>query len=240
MGVIGSITSSSTVPDDLAKRLGPAGVHEILLMLWDAYHDLAAELTVKIDENSKEDYITQEWFGRIALRWRSRNRALALKTTQVEPIHQYQDCTLRKNRGKAPTIDFCFRDWGTKNSYFGVESKNLYQQSKSHIDRYVNTGVKNYTQGRYGSQSSESSIAGYVLSGSTLDIVAQLSDAIARTGPVSNLKRETKYADPQYISSHTRIPDGATIVLHHLFLDFTNCPSKSVRAQTKGTGSESS
>ena len=39
MSSIRNITSSSAVPDDLAKRLGPAGVNEILLTIWRGYND---------------------------------------------------------------------------------------------------------------------------------------------------------------------------------------------------------
>ena len=71
-------------------------------------------------------------------------------------MHQYADNTMKKRRGaKAPTIDFCFKDWSTSNSYFGAEAKNLYKNRPEKIKRYVSTGVENYTTGRYGSQSSE-------------------------------------------------------------------------------------
>ena len=42
MSSIRNITASSAVPDDLAKRLGPAGINEILLTLWQGYHDMIA------------------------------------------------------------------------------------------------------------------------------------------------------------------------------------------------------
>lgn len=43
MSSIRNITASSSVPDDLAKRLGPSGVNEILLTLWQGYYDLIAD-----------------------------------------------------------------------------------------------------------------------------------------------------------------------------------------------------
>ena len=87
---------------------------------------------------------------------------------------------------------------------------------------YVDTGVQNYTSGRYGSQSSESSIIGYVLSGKIPEIVAELISKIATISPNSNLSRELRYADPQYASRHKRSTDGNEITLHHLFFDFTH------------------
>lgn len=222
MSSIRNITASSVVPDDLAKRLGPSGVNEILSILWQGYHDLIADTSITITENAEEDDITQEWYGKISQRWSSENRATSLRINSIGPVHQYQDSTLRKDRGYKPTIDFCFRDWDTSNSYFGAECKNLYDHKKDKIKRYVETGVNNYTSGRYGSQSSESSIVGYVLSGKISEIVAELVSEIATVAPVSNLSRELRYSEPQYVSQHKRSTDASEIKLHHLFFDFTH------------------
>lgn len=78
MSSIRNITASSAVPDDLAKRLGPAGINEILLTLWQGYHDMIADTSITITENTEEDDITQEWYGKISLRWTSENRATIL------------------------------------------------------------------------------------------------------------------------------------------------------------------
>lgn len=48
MSSIRNITASSSVPDDLAKRLGPSGVNEILLTLWQGYYDLIADTGITI------------------------------------------------------------------------------------------------------------------------------------------------------------------------------------------------
>ena len=222
MSSIRNITASTAVPDDLAKRLGPSGVNEILLILWQGYHDIIADTNITITENTEEDDITQEWYGKISLRWTSENRATILRTNSIGPVHQYQDSTLKKGHGYKPTIDFCFRDWDTSNSYFGAECKNLYNHKKDKIKRYVDTGVKNYTSGRYGSQSSESSIIGYVLSGKIPEIVAELITEIATVAPISNLSRELRYTEPQYASQHMRFTDKSVITLHHLLFDFTH------------------
>lgn len=222
MSSIRNITASSAVPDDLAKRLGPSGVNEILLTLWQGYYDLMADGNFTFSETAEEDEITLEWFGKISQRWANENRATTLRINSIGPVHQYQDPTLKKDRGYKPTIDFCFRDWDTSNSYFGAECKNLYDHKKEKIKRYVDTGVKNYTSGRYGSQSSESSIIGYVLSGKIPEIVEELIAEIATVSPVNNLYRELRYIDPQYASQHRRDTDQSQITLHHLFFDFTH------------------
>lgn len=221
MSSIRNITASSAVPDDLAKRLGSTGVNKILSTLWQGYHDLIADTSITITEDALEDDITQEWYGKISLLWANENRATILRINSIGPVHQYQDPTLKKERGYKPTIDFCFRDWDTSNSYFGAECKNLYNRRKEKIKRYVTTGVENYVSGRYGSQSSESSIVGYVLSGRIPEIVTELIAEIAAVAPVSNLSRELRYADPQYSSQHKRKTDESEITLHHLFFDFT-------------------
>lgn len=83
MSSIRNITASSSVPDDLAKRLGPSGVNEILLTLWQGYYDLIADTGITISENAFEDDITQEWYGKISQRWTSENRATTLKITYL-------------------------------------------------------------------------------------------------------------------------------------------------------------
>ena len=129
---------------------------------------------------------------------------------------------MKKRKGaKAPTIDFCFKDWSTDNSYFGAEAKNLYESRPDKIERYVSTGVDNYTTGRYGSQSSESSIVGYVLSGKIPDIVNELKTEMAKGKPVANLARSAS-TNPHYKSSHLRTLDSQEITLHHLFFDFVS------------------
>lgn len=217
MSSIRNITASTAVPDDLAKRLGPSGVNEILLTLWQGYHDLITDTNITISETAEEDDITLEWYGKISQRWVNENRATTLRINNIGPVHQYPDPTLKKSRGYKPTIDFCFRDWDTSNSYFGAECKNLYNHKKDKIKRYVDTGVKNYTSGRYGSQSSESSIIGYVLSGKISEIVTELITEIATVAPISNLSRELRFKEPQYASQHKRSTDESEITLHHLF-----------------------
>ncbi len=221
MSSIRSITASSSVPDDLAMRLGPNGVNEIMMTLWQGYHDLIADPNIIICENAQEDDITLEWYGKISQRWVTKNRATIIKMN-IGPVHQYPDPTLKKARGYKPTIDFCFRDWDSTNSYLGAECKNLYNHKKDKINRYVSTGVENYTKGRYGSNSSESAMIGYVLSGKITEIVDELSVKIKSISPIGNLTRELRYPEPQYTSKHRRKSDGLVITIHHLFFDFSH------------------
>ncbi|MBP3922828.1 MAG: hypothetical protein J6D27_07680 [Ruminiclostridium sp.] len=221
MSSIRNITSSTPMPPDLAKKIGVGGVNEILDVFWKGYQELKSDTSFVTSTSSAEDDITQKWYEKILGIWDSRNRATSITLNGLRPIHQYADNTMRKPKGKAPTIDFCFKDWSTDNSYFGAEAKNLYESRPDKIERYVSTGVDNYTTGRYGSQSSESSIIGYVLSGKIPDIVNELKVEIAKVKPVANLARSTS-ANPQYKSSHLRANDSQEITLHHLFFDFAS------------------
>ena len=210
------------MPPDLAKKIGVGGVNEILDVFWKGYQELKSDTSFVTSTSSAEDDITQKWYEKILGIWDSRNRATSIALNGLRPIHQYGDNTMKKRKGsKAPTIDFCFKDWSTDNSYFGAEAKNLYESRPDKIERYVSTGVDNYTTGRYGSQSSESSIIGYVLSGKIPDIVNELRVEMAKGSPVANLSRSTS-ANPQYKSSHLRTLDSQEITLHHLFFDFAS------------------
>ena len=222
MSSIRNITSSTPMPPDLAKKIGVGGVNEILDVFWKGYQELKYDSSFVVNSSSEEDDITQKWYENILDIWDSRNRATSIALNGLRPIHQYGDKTMKKRKGsKAPTIDFCFKDWSTDNSYFGAEAKNLYESRPDKIERYVSTGVDNYTTGRYGSQSSESSIIGYVLSGKIPDIVNELRVEMAKGSPVANLSRSTS-ANPQYKSSHLRTLDNQEIILHHLFFDFVS------------------
>lgn len=102
MSSIRNITASTAVPDDLAKRLGPSGVNEILLTLWQGYHDLVAATDITISETANEDDITLEWYGKISQRWTNENRATTLRANHIGPVHQYPDPTLKKHCGYKP------------------------------------------------------------------------------------------------------------------------------------------
>lgn len=222
MSSIRNITSSTPMPPDLAKKIGVGGVNEILGVFWQGYRELKSDASFVVNAAAEEDDITQKWYEKVVGIWDSRNRATSIALNGLRPIHQYADNTMKKRRGsKAPTIDFCFKDWSTDNSYFGAEAKNLYESRPDKIARYVSTGVDNYTTGRYGSQSSESSIIGYVLSGKISDIANDLKTEMAKGKPTANLARTTS-ADPHYKSAHLRTFDSQEITLHHLFFDFVS------------------
>lgn len=141
-------------------------------------------------------------------------------SVELAPVLQHGDKALTKSVGQPPTIDFCFRTWEIKDEYYGVECKNLYESDQSCIKRYVKTGVGNYISGRYGSSSSVSSIAGYILSGSPDRIISDLKKEMPSLSPHMNLTKELLIEDEQYKSMHVSEIDGICIAIHHLFFDF--------------------
>lgn len=222
MSSIRHITSSTPMPADLAKKIGVGGVNEIIDVFWKGFSELKGDTSFVVNVSSEEDEITQKWYEKIVAIWDSRNRATSIALNGLFPMHQYADSTMKKRKGsKSPTIDFCFKDWSTDNSYFGAEAKNLYESRSDKIERYVSTGVDNYTSGRYGSQSSESSLIGYVLSGTIPLIVSELKSEMAKGKPIANIAR-TIGTNPHYKSTHLRTFDGQEIILHHLFFNFVS------------------
>lgn len=217
MSSIREITSSNSMPVDLAAKLGKNGIIEIISIMWQGYYDLRADAV--IEDTMRENKITQEWFIRVNSRWNTENRASRI-SLKLQPITQYEDDTLAKEVGQPPTIDFCFRAWDEKEGYFGAECKNLYGTETTHIRRYIETGVGNYVNGRYGSCSSVSCVIGYVLAGSIADVVSKINEQGAISEYPTFLTKLLGIKEAEYRSKHMRLLDGMPITLHHLFFDF--------------------
>lgn len=217
MSSIKNLSASNPVSKDLAAKLGKDGIGIILAIMWLGYHDLKKEST--ITSTMDEDTITVEWYAKIYDRWTSENRASQVNIRLV-PYTQYPDDTLKKRRGKAPAIDFCFRAWNKSEGYFGAECKRLRSDKSKLIQEYVDNGVKRYTEGKYGSKSSVSAMVGYVQEGKVSEIVDMLRPALTPTNLEENLVRVILEKNPQYKSVHTRDLDSRTIVIQHLFFDF--------------------
>ena len=221
MSGIKNISISNPVPTDLAKRLGKNGIGIILSTFWLGYHDLRAD--GRNYSVMDEDSVTVEWYTKIDDRWTSESRAAQVNLKLI-PINQYPDHTLKAEDapGKAPTIDFCFRVWNEKDSYFGAECKRLSIGQNRLIKEYVINGVKRFTSGKYSSKCSISAMIGYVQEGQVSDIIAALKPLMIDTNLEENLVRILHESNPEYKSAHIRDTDAQTIILHHLFFDFTS------------------
>jgi hypothetical protein len=170
---------------------------------------------------------------RLLRRWNSENRAARIQLN-LTPVQQHEDETIAYSQGSPPTIDFCFRGWDKSDGYFGAECKILNENDDILIKRYVNTGVKHFISGRYGSGSTISAMIGYVLSGKIPDIVNELKKEICATYPRLNLSRDIACKDAQYKSQHIRSLDRLVIVLYHLFFDFATIERESISNTAEG------
>jgi len=207
-----------SVPIDIAKRLGEQGIRRLLTLLTNAYHDLYARKWVKAD--SSEDSITEEWFVHIQVRWSS-NRAFGLV-----PIHQKQDREKAKSRGRAPTIDFCFRDKYFPQSYFGAESKVLDQGSRKYLDAYLDEeeGIGRFLNGRYSAHNSAGAMVGYVRRGDCGMVSKDVGSELHKLKDNPILKKSTPLPgfDYLYESQHNRDVGISPFICYHLFFAF-NC-----------------
>lgn len=222
MSSIKDITASTPVPADIVEKIGINGVNEILAIMWRGYIDLRNDKTICIGISTQEDNITQEWYVKIQNLWRNENRASQIYLNNFCPINQYEDDTMQKTKNsKSPTIDFCFRDMGEKYCYFGAECKNLYFDDARNLKRYIETGIVNFTSGRYSYYASQAALIGYVLKGSIKDIVDKLQTKIKIGGVYSNIYRTSLVKYPQYKSVQKR-EKGDEIIIYHLFFDFVS------------------
>lgn len=208
----------SSVPIDIAKRLGEQGIRHLLMLLTNAYHDLYARKWVKAD--SSEDSITEEWFVHIQVRWSS-DHAFGLV-----PIHQKQDKEKAKSRGRAPTIDFCFRDRFFTQSYFGAECKLFDQGSKKHLDAYLDDkeGIGRFVNGRYAAHTGSGAMVGYVRRGDCCVVAKNVGSGIKRLKGNPTLKKAISLPDFDHLyeSQHKRDTGVSPFLCYHLFFAF-NC-----------------
>jgi len=220
MSSIKNINISNSVPLDLAKKLGNNGIGIILSIMWLGYHDLKNNGTIY--STMDEDSITVEWYTKIYDRWTSENRAAQINMRLI-PINQYPDNTtkVRGTPGKAPTIDFCFRAWDKSDGYFGAECKRLSIDQSKLLQEYVVNGVNRFTSGKYASKCSVSAMIGYVQNGKISDVVSALELLMKNANLKENLVRILHEPNPEYKTVHIRDTDSESIVLHHLFFDFT-------------------
>jgi len=204
------------VPMDIAKELGEAGIACLLQLMTDAYIDLQARGC--ITGCSPEDYITEEWYVHIQEKWRTR------PAISLIPIHQKQDETKAKRRGRPPTIDFCFRHRFYKHSYFGAECKLMDENNADHLAAYIDAdkGIGRFTSGKYATFSSAGTMIGYVRTGSYRNVSNDLARAMRGLDgrPVLKKSMVLKDFNALYQSRHKRRPPLTKFLCYHLLFAF--------------------
>lgn len=130
---------------------------------------------------------------------------------------------------KSPRIDIRLMTWtGPEQFEYFFEAKNLYENdftkagnkipvnSKSYQQRYIDTGIQNFINGRY----SHGCLVGYVLEGDADKIADKINALLKSAGRnTERLSKTTAVGKIQYHyeSTHT----GKILRLTHYFLSFT-------------------
>lgn len=200
------------VSEDFAQYLGQGGLEAVLALMWEAYEDLIED---QVDVKSwGEVQITEQWFVRIQMRWKQSNISAI---PMMEKTDSSQASTA--NKGKKPTIDFCFRSDWDRNSYFGAECK-LLDDSAFLIREYIVEGVCRYLSGKYGSKCSSGSMVGYVLGSDLSKVLQKLNDAMRRLSENPSLIKKDGAHENHYNSRYQRSVGLSPFELHHLFFLF--------------------
>lgn len=200
---------------DLAKEVGEEGIAKLLAIVCSAYEILYENRA--ITKEMKEDQITEELVAQVTCIWAQSTNV----PKNIIPMNQMSDTTHAKKRGKAPTIDFCFRNSWTKETYFGFECKMLAQGNNTLCDKYIDNGLNRYLDGRYCSKGSASSMVGYVKCGDLSIIVHEIKTRVDQVKIIDNMSKSDSIGsfDQHYTSSHYRL-DGSKLGMHHLFFHF--------------------
>jgi hypothetical protein len=200
---------------DLAKELGEQGIAKLLAIVCSAYKILQENSL--INSEMKEYEITEELVTQVTCVWAESEN----KPQNIVPINQKSDTACAKKRGKAPTIDFCFRNSWIRETYFGFECKVLEQSDNSLYDKYIVNGLDRYIGGTYCSKGSASSMVGYIKRGDLSIIVKEIKQRVDQDNISKNMSKSNNIGsfEQHFMSSHWRV-DGSEICIHHLFLHF--------------------
>jgi len=202
-------------PYDLAQQLGEKGIARILEIVCEAYVVLQTKNLVT--RGMSEDEITEELVSQIECVWRKSSVPIS-----IVPINQKIDRTLAKNKGKPPTIDFCFRHVWIKEAFFGFECKRLAEGNGVLSQEYVDNGLCRYLRGEYCSSGSAGSMVGYVISGNLVAVVRDVKTRVDIERAVNTMKIAFSIGSfrEHYVSIHTRERGLSQFCVHHLFFDF--------------------
>ena len=203
-------------PTELSRALGPNGVRRLLELIRDAYFDLVQSR--KVNRSMDENQITEELCIHI-----QKCQRLSGILPSVYVIHEKQDRTQAKGRGKSPTVDFCFRGEWLAEVYFGAECKIVEADNKKLCDEYVSNGLTRYIAGKYGQAFSEGAMLGYIRSTDCVAVAAELGKRVAQLQGSPDLLRSPLLLPFQdyHTSRHQRVA-GITpsIMIHHLLFLF--------------------
>ncbi len=206
-------------PSDLAKKIGAAGIANLLELVCRAYVSLVSNHC--ISPTMSEDEISEELFKEVQVAWRSTDLAPSLIPIR-EKLAIGKSVGSPRGRGRPPMIDFCFRDQWVRESYFGLECKRLIEHDSTLLNEYIGNGLYRYLTGKYSTKSSEAALVGFIVAGALSGVVSEVSQRVNQERILA--KMEISFPLPSfwehYRSTHSRM-DSSPISVHHLFFDFT-------------------
>jgi hypothetical protein len=203
-------------PEDLAQKLGESGIAKLLEIVCKAYSVLRDNHLVEI--RMSEDEITEELVIQIECIWRKSDVPVG-----VVPMNQKIDRTLSKNRGRPPTIDFCFRHIWIKETFFGFECKILAEGNARLSQEYVDDGLRRYVEGKYCSTGSAGAMVGYIKSGNLAAVIEDVKMRVDKEKLVTCMLQSFSIGmfKEHYASTHAREKGLSQFCVHHLFFDLT-------------------
>ena len=216
MGLIRDVRPPA--PKDLAEELGQDGIRKLLSLMCDAYHDLRTAGC--ITASMQEPAITEEWSVQIQVRWRQQSNI------SLVPVLEKRDTHKAKRRGRAPTIDFCFRDrmFNERESYFGAECKLLDEGSTKHLKAYLdeNEGIGRYLTGKYAARTGAGAMVGYVRTGDPKVVASELTEALKKLDGKPTLAKSPSLLqfDDLYESTHERTDGVSPFQCFHVLFGF--------------------
>jgi hypothetical protein len=212
---LSNIQFISGYPRDLAKELGPDGIMAILRIICEAYKELRA--SGRATSIMSEPEITEELYVELLDVWKEADIPL-------KHIHEKSHGKRKKGRGKTPTIDFCFRHKWDPTSYFGAECKLLEENNSELYKLYVDEGVNRYLSGKYGEKCSAGSMIGYIIIGSTAEIINNVKIRVDKLPNIFSNMTKSDFINgftDHYKSVHERGVGNTPFHIHHLFFSFT-------------------
>ncbi|MGB8216747.1 MAG: hypothetical protein WCE94_05525 [Candidatus Methanoperedens sp.] len=152
---------------------------------------------------------------------------------RIEPeSYLYQENILKgcEDPATAPRIDIKISGgWVKEDVYYGLEAKILVEidwkkRCASYLlNRYIDTGIGNFINGRYSRGMSRGCIIGYVLQGGAPEIALKINNLLLHNGRSKEgiMKSDSINGCLDYYQSwHIRTTDNKKIELQHVFLTF--------------------
>jgi len=173
-----------------------------------------------INQNTREDDITLVLVGEIQKY--QENYKIRADSFSVNLIHSITGIKYSK-------IDIRFTwDNYNPNSYLATEAKRLFGEGNSLAGEYVDEGVMDFIEGRYGMGHNRAIMLGYILLKPIDNAISSVKKAMGNRkektneiSPIDKVQGCFNYSQ-MYRSTHTQKVTGGKIILYHMFVDLAS------------------